>query len=90
VALGGEVVDFVRANLVEDLDDRHRVAEVGVVKVEVPVAFEVGYTFPEVNGGTTDGAMYVVTFIKEKLREEGSVLAGNTGNKGCFHNYEVV
>ena len=74
MALRGEIVDFVGAYLADHLHDRHRVAEVGVMEVEIGVAFEMGYTFAEIHGGATDRAVHVVTFFKEQFGKKRAVL----------------
>ena len=44
VALSSQVVNLSRFHLVHHLDDTHRVAEIGIVKMEVGLAFQVGDT----------------------------------------------
>ena len=44
VALSSQVVNLGRFHLVHHLDDTHRVAEIGIVKMEVGLAFQVGDT----------------------------------------------
>ena len=44
VALSSQIVNLGRFHLVHHLDDTHRVAEIGIVKMEVGLAFQVGDT----------------------------------------------
>ena len=49
VALGSEVIDLVGTHLAHHLDKAHRVAQVGIVKVEIRVALQMGDTFAVVD-----------------------------------------
>ena len=79
VALGGEVVDFVGPDLADDLQHRHRVAEVGIVEVEMRQALKMRYALSEVDAAASDGSMYVVALRKQKLSQERAVLTGYPG-----------
>lgn len=80
VALCREVVDFVGTHLRHNLHDRHRVAQVGVVEVEMRLAFEVGDALAEIDRRAADGAVHVIPLLKQELGQEATVLAGDTGD----------
>ena len=90
MALGGEVVHLVGAHFGDYLHYRHRVAEVGVVEVEVGMAFEVGDAFAEVYRRAAYHAVDVVAFVEEEFGEVASVLTGDTGDECCLHIFSVV
>ena len=50
VRLGGEVVDFCRLYLANQLDKGHRVTHVSIMQVEVRLTFEVGDSLAIVRG----------------------------------------
>lgn len=85
VALGSEVVDLVGFHLVEHLDDRHRVAEVGIMKMEVRMTLKMGDALAEVHGGTADSAVHVITFLKKQFGKERAVLTRDACDKSFFH-----
>ena len=82
MALGGEVVDLRGAHVGDDADNGHGVAEVGVVKVEMGAALEVGDALAVIDGGAADDAVDVVAFVEEEFGEVGTVLAGHTRDEG--------
>ena len=43
MALCGKIVDFVGTYLVQHLNQRKRIAEIGIVEVKIGVSLEVGY-----------------------------------------------
>ena len=45
VALGGKIIEFVRAHFGDDLKDRHRVAEIRIMQVKIGMSLEMGYAF---------------------------------------------
>ena len=50
MALRSKVVDFVRTHSSDHSEYAHRISEVGIVKMEVRLAFEVGNSLTEVHG----------------------------------------
>ena len=82
VALGGEVVDLRGAHVGDDADNGHRVAEVGVVEVEVGAALEVGDALAVIDGGAADNAVDVIAFVEEEFGEVGAVLASHARDEG--------
>ena len=63
VALSGEVINFGWFHLVHHLNDAHRVAQVGIMKVEIRFTFQMSDTLAVVSRGTANGAMHIVTFL---------------------------
>ena len=86
VALGGEVVNFIGADLADDREDAHRIAEVAVMQVEVGVAFQMGDALSVIDRRTADDAVDIVAFFQQELRQIAAVLAGDTGDECFFHN----
>ena len=86
MALCGKVVYFVRLYLFHHLQDTHRVAEVGIVEVEIRMPLQVGDTLTVVHRRAAYGAVYVITFLQQELGKERAVLPGNAGDKGFLHN----
>ena len=85
VALRREVVDFVRPDLADHLDEAHGVAHVGIMQVEMRLAFQVRDAFAEVHRAAADDAVHVVSFLQQELREVGAVLARHPRDKRRLH-----
>ena len=64
MALCGKVVDFVRFYFPNHLQNAHRIAKVSVMEVEVRMPFQVGDTLAVIYGGSSYGAMYVITLFQ--------------------------
>ena len=64
VALRGEVVDFIRADFAHHLQYRHRVAEVGIVQVEIRLTLKMSYAFTEVHRRAAYRAVHVISFFQ--------------------------
>ncbi len=77
MALGGEVVDLVGAHVAHYLEDRHRVAQIGVVEVEIGASLEVGDALAVVDRRAADGAVDVISLLKQQLRQKRPVLTGD-------------
>lgn len=90
MALGRKVIDLVRAYLADHLDDAHRVAEVGVVEVEMGLAFEVCNPLAVVGRRAADCAVDVVSFRQQKFSQKRAVLARDSGDKRSFHIFLIV
>ena len=63
MALRREVVNLVGTNLVHHLHHRHRVAEVRIMQMEIPVTLKMGYSFAEIYRRTAYSAVHIVAFI---------------------------
>lgn len=80
VALGRKVIDLVGAHLADHLDDTHRVAEVGVVKVKMGFAFEMGDALAIVGRRAADRAVDIVPFRQQKFSQKRAVLTRDSGD----------
>ena len=86
MALGGQIVDLIRAHGADDREDAHRIAQIAVVQVEVGVTLQMGDALTVINGGAADNAVDIVALLKQKLCQIAAVLTGNTGDQCFFHN----
>lgn len=77
VALGRKVIDLVGTHRADHLDDAHRVAEIGVVQVEIRFSLQMGDTFAVVGRRTADRAVDVVPLLQQQFSQERAVLACN-------------
>ncbi len=91
MALGAQIVDLVRLQLVEEFHKRHGISEISVVKekpglVKMRVSIDV-VDAPGIEGrGAADDAMDFVAFAEKQLRQIGAVLSCNAGNECAFHS----
>ena len=67
MALGRQVINFVRAHRANHGNQAHRIAHIAVMQVEMRVALQMGNAFTVVNGRTTDDAMYIIALLDQKL-----------------------
>ena len=49
MALSSQIVDFIWPYKGDNLDKRHRIAHVPVMKMEILMSFEMGYPFSEIH-----------------------------------------
>lgn len=91
MALGAQVVDFVGLKIMEKVHHLPRHGQVsvvekqfrpGVVKIPVKVVDPVGVE----SARTADQAVYLVPLVQKELGKVGSVLAGDSRDKGLFHD----
>src|SRR5574344_703266 len=90
VALRGEVVDFVRLDLVDELDQVRAVPKVSVVEeqlhpVDVRILIQVVDSLGIERGRAADDAVDFITFRKKQFREVASVLSSDARNQRFFH-----
>ena len=78
MTLCGEVVDLGGLHLGYNLHQRHGVAQIAVVEMEVGLALEMGDALTIVHAGATDDAVHLVAFGQQELAEIAAVLAGDT------------
>ena len=97
MALGSQVVYLSRLHQADELDEGHRVAHVGVMKMEMRLALQMGDTFAEVDRGTADDAVHLVAFLEKKLAKVRTVLSRHSRYQGdVFHllyklfRYDVI
>ena len=89
VALRAEVVDLIRLELVEQLDQRDGVGEVAVVGEQphsllVWVAVEMVDPVRVEARGAADDAVDLVALLQQQLRQVAAVLAGDSGDQGAL------
>jgi len=95
VALRSKVIDLVGLEVVEEAREAGRVAEVAVVEEELH-AVDVGVHVKMIDplgvegAGTADDAVNFVALGEEQFGEVGTVLAGDSGDKGLFTHGELT
>ena len=91
VGLRREVVDFIRANLADNLHHAHRIAEVSVMEMEVRIVLQMRDSLAVIHGGTADDSVYFISLFQKELRKVGSVLSGNAGDQSCLcHSFSPL
>ena len=83
MALGREVIDFGRLDLAHDLHEAHGVAHVGVVQVEIRLAFKVCNAFAVVHRRAADDTVNFIALGEEEFRKIGAVLTGDACDE-CY------
>ena len=86
VALGGQVVDFVGPDLLNQPDQVGGVGQVAIVEEEPRIGFvrvlvDVVDTLGIEGRGSTLDAVDLITLAQQQLREKRPVLAGHPGNQ---------
>ena len=93
MALCCQVVYLSRAHVCHYAHDRHGVAQVGVMEVEMGPSFKVGYAFTMVYRRAADDAVHVITFVQQEFCQIRTVLSCNARDEGNVlfaHNYNVL
>ena len=90
MALGGQVVNFIRLDILDDADQVGGIGEIAVVHEEADMLFVEILEKMIHPGGIerrrpTLDAVDFVAFAEEDFSQVGAILAGNTGNQGFFH-----
>src|SRR5262249_17955669 len=90
MALGAKVINLVRLQAIEQLDQIHGISQVAVVEKEtdaVDVRVLVKMIDPRgIKGaGAPDNSVNLVALRKQEVRQIGSILAGNPGDQSSFH-----
>ena len=83
VALGGQVVDLVGADLAHDLDDGGRVGQIAVMQGDGMFGQQMVDTAGVGDGGAADNAVDLVALFQQELGQIAAVLARDTGDQ-CF------
>ena len=81
MALRGKVVNFGRLHLAHHLHKAHGVTHVGIVQVEIRLAFQVRNAFTIVYRRTADNAVDFVALGKEEFRKVRAILARDAGDQ---------
>lgn len=93
MALCCQVVYLCRAHVCHYAYDRHGVAQVGVMEVEMGPSFKVGYAFTMVYRRAADDAVHVITFVQQEFCQIRTVLSCNARDEGNVlfaHNSNVL
>lgn len=77
MALCGEIIYFRGLYFLHYLQEAHRIAKVCIMQMEMGMSLQMGNTFSEINRRAADSAVYVISFLQQKLGEERAVLTGN-------------
>ena len=86
MALSRKVVYLGWLHLVHHLNHTHRVAQVGIVKMEMRTSLQMSDALTEIHRRATDCAVHIITFFQQELGEERTVLTGNTCNQ-CYFSF---
>ena len=90
MALGAEVVDFIRTQIIEKFCHLGRIGQISVVKEE-PCSVDVGVGIEMINtagiegGSTSDDAVDLVSLLKQQFSEIGAILSSDAGDESFFH-----
>ena len=84
VALGGEVVDLLRADLTDQSDQTVAVRQVAIVQMQLRLLAkdQVLDSLRAEGAGATTQAMHLVALREQQLREVGTVLTRDTRDQG--------
>ena len=85
MALGGQIVDFIGANLADDGHQAHGISQIPIVEMEILVPLQMGDTLPVIHRGTANHAMDIISFFQKQFCQIAAVLAGHAGNQSFFH-----
>lgn len=89
MALGCQIVDFIRLHGLDDADEGTGIRHISVMKVDQPVLLHVPHPFVQVKvfdasrvegGGPAQDAVYFIPFINQEFCEKGAVLTRNAGD----------
>ena len=84
MALCCKIVYFSWAHLTNDLNERHRVAEVAVMQVEVRFSLKMSDALTIIDRRATDNAVHFISFFEKELREITTILTCYTSNQCYF------
>ena len=92
MALGAEVVDLVRPDLLEEVGELAGDGEVAVVEIDprlgvVEVLVEVVDPVGVEGAGPADEAVDLVALAEQEFGQVGAVLAGDAGDECFFHRF---
>ena len=80
MALRRKIVDLVGPYLAHDMHDRHGVAKVGVMQMEMRMAFKMCDPLTEIHRRSANRAVDVISFLQQELRQVAPVLSGHPGD----------
>ena len=90
MALGPEMIDFIRLQLIEQFYQIYRVCQISVVQEEpdpmdVRILVEVIDPRGIKRAGPPDDSMHLISFVQKQVRQVRSILAGDPSNKSLLH-----
>ena len=88
--LGGQIVDLVRLNLLDDAQQARRVRHVAVVQhhlavLLVRILVQVIYSIGIEERGAALDAVHLISLGEQKFRKIGTVLTRDAGDQRNFH-----
>ena len=83
MALRGKVVYLSRSHSAYNLNHAHRIAQVGIVQMEMRTSLKMGYTLTKIHRRAADGAVHIIPLVQQELSEERAVLPCDT----CYQRY---
>jgi len=86
--LRGQIIDFLRPVLFQDVDERNLVAQVAGNQLQ-PV-LNVADAVEVKRAGAAHHADDAVAAVEEELGQIGTILAGDTGNQCCRHSNSLT
>ncbi len=90
MALGAQMVDLVRLDLVEEIGELAGDGQVAVMEIDprlrvVKIPVEVSDPFGVEGAGPADEAVDFIALAEQKLRQVGTVLAGDPRDERFLH-----
>ena len=86
MALRRQIINLVRLDLADNANQAGGVGQVTVMQGNL--VHDMVNTGGVGDGSAADNAVNLVALLQQKLRQVGTVLAGDTGNKCFFHMIE--
>jgi hypothetical protein len=91
MALGGKMIDLIRLNIVDKITQLPTVIQVSVMEEEllardVRIAVDVIDPVGVEGARSPDQSMDFTPFGKKQLGQIRTILSGNAGNQGAFHD----
>ena len=84
MALGCQVVDFIRLHQIDDSDQRRRIRQISVMKGNGACLDQMINAGRIGNGCPTGDAMHLIPFLQQKLRQIRTILTSNACNQCNF------
>ena len=80
MTLGSEIINLIRFYFADDCDKSAGVGKIAVMQMKVRMSFQMDNALAHIHTGTTDDAMYVISFFKQEFRQIRTILTGNACN----------
>ena len=89
VTLGCKIVYLRGLDKSDQLDERHRITHICIVQMEVRLALEMSDSFAEIDRGTADNAVNLISFLEKELAQIRAVLTCYTCYK-CYFSVHII